>query len=1011
MNRARIKYTLLLGFIIYGGTIWGQNVSLTKSPGMIFQKAIKLYNQQNYGAAKAIFDECVHESGSQKNLLAENALFYAAESAVKLNEKDALYRLTHFSDEYPESAWIPVVNFSTANLYFQMGRYDLVMDFFDKIEPRNLNLDQQAQYFFEKGFCLIRRNKSSEALPLFQKVMNSGSPYAQPASYYYAHVQYEAGNYDEALKGFLAVKDDPRYKKFVPTYLLHIYYQQKQYQKAVDLGKSFFANPDSNSDPELSRIMANAYYQMKDFDEALPYFETYAKTVRHKISPDEEYRIGFTRFKTGHYQEAASNFQQITSGQDVLAQNAWIHLGYCYLRMNQDRFAQNAFVSAYKLKVDPQLTAEALFTYLKLTLKEKGDPYNNPVALAEEFLSSKSASYDQRSQASKLLIQLYLNTNNTQAAITSIEKIQNPDASLQSAYQQLTYQQAVEWYQTGRYPWASIYFQKSLKYDSNPSLMLDALYWNADTYYQLKKFQQAAMAYKKFLISRNAASSSNFPLAYYGLAYTYFDLKQYPQAMEFFRRFLRQRNLNPELSRDASLRLADCYADVEDYTNAISLYDKVVASNSWDAPYALYQKAYCYGAQGDFNRKVSTLLQLVSGYSGSPYYGKALYDIADTYGSALNNTKNAITYFQKLVHERPHDEYARKALVKMGLLYYKNNQNNNAIAVLKQAISLYPATNDARVALNTLQDIYKDMGNLSAYFAYAKTLNFVQVSQSQEDSLTFSVGEDAYLAGNCRKVISSLTDYLQKFPSGGFVLKSYSYLAHCYAVQQDTLQALNYYDKIISFPQNDFTIHALTIAARMRYARKDYSKAFTDYKQLSGLTDDPSLKLEALDGSMRSAFLSDDNQDANQFAQQLLMTPKIVNDQIVFAHYVLAKSDMSLGKPEQAAYEFKIIDQLSKGHFGAEARYNLALMAFQNKNYKDAQKLAFALSEDYPNEVYWVAKGFILLADTYVAQGNIFQARETLKSVISNYPGDDLKEVARQKLEKLPKEQDTQVKK
>jgi TolA-binding protein len=61
--------------------------------------------------------------------------------------------------------------------------------------------------------------------------------------------------------------------------------------------------------------------------------------------------------------------------------------------------------------------------------------------------------------------------------------------------------------------------------------------------------------------------------------------------------------------------------------------------------------------------------------------------------------------------------------------------------------------------------------------------------------------------------------------------------------------------------------------------------------------------------------------------------------------------------------------------------------------------------------VYWVAKGFILLADTYVARGNVFQARETLKSVIDNYPGKDLKELAKQKLQQLPKEQNTQEKK
>ncbi|MBE0650291.1 MAG: tetratricopeptide repeat protein [Bacteroidales bacterium] len=1010
MNRTGIKYALILGLIVFWGSVFGQNVSLTKSSGMIFQKALDLYNQENYGAAKALFDKCVRESSPQ-NLLAEDASFYAAESAVRLNEKDALYRLTHFSNQYPESAWLPVVNFSTANLYFQMGRYDLVMELFDKIQPNELNLDQQAQYFYEKGFCLLKRNKSAEALPLFQTVMNSGSPFAQPASYYYAHVQYDAGNYNEALKGFLAVKDNPQYKKLVPVYLLHIYYQQNQYQKAVDLGKTFFTDNGFNSDPELNRIMANAYFQLNDFKNALPYFETYEKTTRNQISPDEEYRVGYTRFQTGHYQDAISNFQQVTGARNALAQNAWIHLGYCYLRTNQVRFAQNAFVSAYKLNTDPTLTAEALFTYLKLTLKEKGDPYNNPVALAEEFLKSKTASYDEKSMASRLLIQLYLNTNNRQAAISSIEKIQNPDASLRSAYQQLTYQQAVEWYQSGRYPWASMYFEKSLKYPTNTTLTLDALYWKADTYYQMRKYDQAAVAYKTFLTTRNATTSSLYPMAYYGLAYTYFDSQQYSQALEFFKRFLRHRDLNPELAHDANLRLADCYVDMGDYSSAMAMYDKVIASNDWDASYALYQKAYCYGAQGDFHRKVNTLSQLISRYPSSPYYTRALYDMADTYGSALNSTKEAISYFQQLVKEKPHDAYARKALVKMGLLYYKNNQNIRAITVLKQVIALYPATNDARVALSTLQDIYKDMGSLSTYFAYAKTLSFVQVSQSQEDSLTFSVGEDAYLAGNCRKVISSLTDYLQKFPKGGFVLKAYSFLAHCYAGQQDTTSALNYYDKIIAFPQNDYTIHALTRAARMRYIMKDYAKAFIDYKELSSLTDDPSLKLEAIDGSMRSAFFSGNYQAANQFAQQILMTPKIVNDQIIFAHYVLAKTYLSLGNKEQAAYEFKITNKLSKGQFGAEANYNLALMAFQDKNYKEAQKLAFGLSENYPDEVYWVAKGFILLADTYVAQGNVFQARETLKSVIDNYPGKDLKELAKQKLEQLPKEQNSQVNK
>ena len=58
----------------------------------------------------------------------------------------------------------------------------------------------------------------------------------------------------------------------------------------------------------------------------------------------------------------------------------------------------------------------------------------------------------------------------------------------------------------------------------------------------------------------------------------------------------------------------------------------------------------------------------------------------------------------------------------------------------------------------------------------------------------------------------------------------------------------------------------------------------------------------------------------------------------------------------------------------------------------------FAISEDFSAYNYWVARSFIALADVYVAKENYFQAKETLRSVIDNYKGDDLKTEARRKL-------------
>ena len=56
------------------------------------------------------------------------------------------------------------------------------------------------------------------------------------------------------------------------------------------------------------------------------------------------------------------------------------------------------------------------------------------------------------------------------------------------------------------------------------------------------------------------------------------------------------------------------------------------------------------------------------------------------------------------------------------------------------------------------------------------------------------------------------------------------------------------------------------------------------------------------------------------------------------------------------------------------------------------------LAEKHSND-YFIAKAFILLADIYLAQDNIFQARGVLEGVIENYEGEELVNIARKKWE------------
>ena len=62
---------------------------------------------------------------------------------------------------------------------------------------------------------------------------------------------------------------------------------------------------------------------------------------------------------------------------------------------------------------------------------------------------------------------------------------------------------------------------------------------------------------------------------------------------------------------------------------------------------------------------------------------------------------------------------------------------------------------------------------------------------------------------------------------------------------------------------------------------------------------------------------------------------------------------------------------------------------YKTQRYDEAEEKAFFVSDKFGNFINWTARSFIVLSDIYVAKENIFQAKETLKSVIENYPDDE----------------------
>ncbi|MEI6817952.1 MAG: hypothetical protein WCL14_15195, partial [Bacteroidota bacterium] len=126
------------------------------------------------------------------------------------------------------------------------------------------------------------------------------------------------------------------------------------------------------------------------------------------------------------------------------------------------------------------------------------------------------------------------------------------------------------------------------------------------------------------------------------------------------------------------------------------------------------------------------------------------------------------------------------------------------------------------------------------------------------------------------------------------------------------------------------------------------------------------------------------------------------------AHLIYGKAAMNLDSNDVADKEFKTLIKITESEMSAEARYDLALIQFNKKDYKKSIEVVNDLIKMVPSYDYWIAKGFILLGDDYLMQEDAFQAKHTWQSILDNYEGEDLKAIAQQKIDDLKKKEDEQ---
>jgi tetratricopeptide (TPR) repeat protein len=988
---------LLLVFVAAEG--FAQQSALNRDDDVLLRKAMELYDKQQYSASQHYFQLASAKlaGNSERNKIAE---YYAALCAVELFNRDAEVLLTQFIYRHPESTLVKQAWFQLGRYFFRERKYSKAEEWFAKVEPEVLSEEEQEEFHFKRGYTNFKVEKFDQALVDFAAIKSGTSAYATTSAYYFAHIHYQNKNYEAALEEFLKLSDDEVFASIVPFYISQIYYMQGKFDSVIGYAQPILdSTRNSKRGPEIGRLIGDSYYNTDRYLDAIPYLELYRDKAPRTRTREDDYQLAFAYFKVNRLPEAILAFQKAVGDQDALGQSAWYHLGWCQLQVGNKKFARGAWQIAAKVDFDPMLKEQALFDYAKLSYELGNDPYDEAVRALQDYINKYPES-DRLDEAYSFLSSIYLTTKNYRTALQSLERIKKMTEPLKTAYQRVAFYRALELLNDRNYLESVVHFDLSLKYPLNKEMEADAKYWKADALYRSAEFTASAAAYEEFIYSLSAFNLKKFNRVNYNLGYVYYKLKNYEKAIAWFRKYSSTNGeVDARILNDAQVRVADCFFYQKNYTAAGEYYDKAVLTGLSDVDYSLYQKALTLYVQGKFEPELASLNRLIRDFPDSRYADDAKYEAARVY-MLLGRYDEAYAMYEGIQMNHGDSPLAASAKVQMGLIRYNQRRDQDALKIYTEVVDAFPGSEEAKEAQLGIKKIYVDQGNVSAYQDLAKEKGLETMSRTEYDSTAWESAETSYLKGDCEKALQSFGLYLRDFSEGLFSTQALGYQADCQVKSRQPEKAALSYNALLKRPKNKFTATAHQFLGIYERQSNHFTESINHFRELEKVAENSEQAKDARKNIMQLSVKTGDINSASEYATIILKKDKDDSQLVNEANLILGRASLVAGNNDTAMDYFMSIRKL-KSEIGAEARYSIALIYHRKGDYKKCEKAIFDLVDEMPSYDHWIARGFILLADNYLKLDNVFQAKQTLQSVIDNHEGAELRNLAIQKMEAI----------
>lgn len=745
-------------------------------------------------------------------------------------------------------------------------------------------------------------------------------------------------------------------------------------------------HPALRSRARLHGAIGQAYYRLGDYAGAQSALER--AHGLGTLTPSEAFAYGAVQHRGGAYAQAIPHLMRGAEHKGRIGLLAQFYLADCYVRTQQNQRAQLIYTALISHpEAEPQLREESHYQSIEVGHAGRGsDAFGQTLQRVEQFLLR----YPQSKHYARVwdLLTEYLSSSRAyEQSLDILNRLGKRTAEADALRQEITLSWALstskaEGAYLSRLSEAIALGPKSSAYSS--ALCERARVHLAAGDY-ITAWEDAKLAEQHIWKGQESELKLR---SLYLQGYALYNRGKYTEAQPPLQRALRY-STEAELKADILCRLGDCaLATTQGYATAQGLYQEAVSLVPIQASEPLERIAYLQGLQGRWQEQIATLDQLITGYPDSPLLPQSLYNKGRALLIGAKDAQQAARVFAQVEELYPSSAQAPTSALEQALILSNAGNTDAAIQSYKALVSRYPASPEAKSALEDLRALYAEADRSDDYLAYSRSLpphlrpegeqdlrlqyQSLQSRLRRGDAQTEELLAFLHTYPNSSEAQQVETALLTRYREQGAWQSGVDYLQAQLAGRQDVTRGEQIREQLVDFYRYNGQPDQALSTARELY--KQVSKG--SVKQITA-----GIAVVELANSLGQSA------QANSLATDLLKNTKLSTEQ---------RQTLTLGKG--------IAQENLKAFNGAIATYTtlqkdadtpqraeaIVRRAALHLRLKEAQKCVDVLeqfiAEGSPHN-YWLARAFVLLSDAHAALGETYMSQQYIESLRENYKG------------------------